>query len=454
MSQRQQRQKDWAKDREGARDKAREESSHRKRAHVKTEREQIRPALEALRLLKSTPLQSGAIRDHLVAWYMTIFKQQIYDIEIRTHPGNFFWDEQQGKSVDNEGLGSFEGDLYALFTLYNMLPTLGVQPSFIFIPQVIVYTDTYHEAFKSRVNSFDLVGHLSPEYAYKVIIFNGSMTAKWTQARTILKKTEYTKIFGLFSGKYFDDGVRAGHACAYVIDLSTDTFEIFDVNGSDCGNFTPILNILQDALEFADFKPMEPTPIISSLTGEYYGLKDGYINPYEIDHPGLCAYWSVTYLWLRATNSRKVVHKFFNFLGQTQIDRLTPLDFNEDGPIGTATAFAGRLFHCVRSVFGECINEYFFKGIYALDEEPLDHLLKASYQDYYATIDFRHDDGQQTLISLLRVVFGCHPNPDDLRELMNTCVPGNSIPQLFADTNIKLPWVEFQFRKMRRKEQL
>lgn len=311
--------------------------------------------------------QDTAGRHTLIAWYLQLMKAQDYveggypPSESLRRPCRF--GQESHDYMGSFGMNQFEVDIFAMFVIFNVIPTIrGCYPPIVYIPS----------------KTLTLMAGDLPEYSYRVSddvgvrLFENDMVVLWDSMIRVLGSD-----IKLGLGTVGLSGTMAGHGIAYTIDYERKIFDIFDPNGiiHPRSPYRRLRNTLASALSRYGLEPFAgvippgaTTPKVDSSDLDVDDYKDtpGLVNRYPLRHLGSCGMWSVSYLWFRALNGPDALFNMFNRLGSK--------DFAVSAPAMTTAGYLGRrLNKCTNDVFARCVEhmyEYVHEDRWLRDYAP------------------------------------------------------------------------------------
>lgn len=384
----------------------------------------------------------------IVAWYTDILHNTVYGRAAARTKGGFF---RPKSSFYDNAMNCFSTDLYSLFSLYNVMPSLGHPVKMALILQVYMFPVGYKSCYDVLPNSFDISNQIGIQR------FSIEMNRKWATTFAVLNAP---LLFGTYAGQYLKFDQIKAHENAYVIDTENKTYEIFDINGDNqSSTFIVIRNTMAMALEQFGLHPFNAKlPYVSKIQdiAEHHIAEmveekgndmakrhtalmlistPGMILRNAIRHPALCVLWSVSFLWLRATNTAKNLGLLF-----------TSAQFISESEKYKFSLFIKNTYDCIHDLFQVCIEREEERREQQMDmgddivDNPLAFL--QALVDNGDLLDLRLPNFQPPLRAILRIVFTCFI-PTQTLSVLRDCSQGDDekwVEQFMRYSGVNLPW--------------
>lgn len=398
------------------------------------------------------------ITQNLVDYYTGEFRTQTYK------QTDFLTDRNKGRCA----LTEFGMDLYALFSVFNIMPALGHKKKVIFIPttRIRLTTPISHVILdynNSTQNWFEIKSGSSDDKMQ----FFGAMARKWRLAISLgecLMGGEVEFVFGMFIADI--DGPES-HSISYILNNTTKpkTYEIFDVNGQNLFHALSTLRYTYiegcmikagyEAVHFSD-PPDDVRICFDDDIAEYKTNTNlnlanqvaiptlGMMNQHPIPHNSSCSMWAITFLWLRISNSAANVAMLFGLLA-----------LGGSGKFRTAMSrFVTDIYDCVAILFRDVfMRRHLFVShsrfvphsrFEFIGPEPADyyHKIAADYAMLMKddTKVFWLNKWERPVSTMMRVIFGGYNKKaviDQMRACSNAAV---SLEFIFSSANVAFPW--------------
>lgn len=365
----------------------------------------------------------------LIKWYTKEFRRQLYCNMSETQASLFYRSTQ-----DECSMNAFDLDVYAMFAIYNILPSLGYDIEMSLVFNVTLFLDGYdYDFYRDELSSYDISSHETREEFY--VSFGVQLE------HTYHNLGEKTLVMGTFTGQWLpcSQKERVRHANTYIIDTVLLTYEIFDVNGFSPSRMNIIRNVMAIAFEEYGLRPFDAklpyhTTLPLDATSFIYQETvptPGMLNRLPIHHPGACAIWSITLMWLRVNNSSWQMYQLFKKTDKAEVSFIF-------------SGFVKCTLNCVRTLFQMCEAHVLeAQGLSIKDNDPLKRI--KGHSGWARTLDLRFGDMQKPVEALIRVIFLCHL-PELTRRSLRECAPDRQekMRPFLADLNILLPWQRYR----------
>lgn len=365
---------------------------------------------------------STDVQQNLVDYYTSLFRTQEYYLDIR-ESNLLATDTQSGYCQ----MTSFALDMYALFSIFNVIPAFGTTSKVIFIPAVTLYYAPIGGVATAQ-NIFEIIteGDLKQFYGimarkWRLAILTGPCVLGLEGSRGI------DFLFGIFVGNTNSNSAPSGtlndegHAMAYILDIQAKTYEIFDVNGQNLHSSMAQLRsfFIATCLQNAGYRAatFNGAPNIIGTPGM--------VNQHPIDHPGACGLWAIMFLWLRLVSTGAEVAQLFDNLKN---DNLMRAHMN---------IFTQGIFKCIQDIFQDCMNIKFKQH-----DRHIEQVMSYEYDGLMnqGTKNFRLRKWERPVTNMMQAIFGCSMSYN-ARITLRSCSPSAvTLEPFFATAGVRFPW--------------